>query len=293
MEISNYPQLSQEFILVAQGPGNIGTTSKITGFLADQHCYITDLKQYDDRLSNRFYIRCVFSRQNEVSPSTDLISEYFTKVATEESLVWKIQASNVKMRAVILVSRLGHCLNDLLYRQKTGELKMEVTAVISNHPDLRKLVEWHNIPYHHLPIAGDNKASQENLIKQIIQSTDSKLVILARYMQVLSDDLCNHLEGWAINIHHSFLPGFKGARPYHQAHDRGVKLIGATAHYVTRDLDDGPIIEQVVDRVDHTITADRMVSVGRNLECLALSRAVNAHLERRVFMNGMKTVVFS
>lgn len=281
-----------QYVLTACCLGIVGTTARISGFLAKRHCYITDMQQFDDILSKRFFIRCTFLRNTELSPSLDALRLEFIKPAIEEGMEWAIHDDHSRTRVLIMVSKFDHCLNDLLYRHSTGELKMDVTAVVSNHPDLRKLVEWHNIPYHHLPISAENKLGREVQLKKIIEETKSELVVLARYMQVLSDDLCHYLQGRAINIHHSFLPGFKGAKPYHQAHNRGVKLIGATAHYVTADLDEGPIIEQVVERVDHTYTPDRMVAAGRDSECAALSRAVCAHVEHRIFVNADKTVVF-
>jgi formyltetrahydrofolate deformylase len=197
-----------------------------------------------------------------------------------------------KQRVMILVSKFDHCLVDLLYRNRTGELKMEITAVVSNHPDLRSLVEAQGLRYVHIPVTADTKAAQEDKLMELVHETQSELVVLARYMQVLSDDLCRRLRGQAINIHHSFLPGFKGAKPYHQAHARGVKLTGATAHYVTADLDEGPIIEQVVQRVDHTYTPEKLAAAGRDSECRALATAVRLHVERRVFLNDSKTVIF-
>jgi len=280
------------YVLTACCPGIVGTTARISGFLASRHCHITDMQQFDDILSNRFFLRCTFLRDTELSPSLDALRFEFIEPASEESMEWAIHDDQSRTRVLIMVSKFDHCLNDLLYRHSIGELKMDVTSVVSNHPDLRKLVEWHNIPYHHLPISAEDKFEQEIHLKNIIEETKTELVVLARYMQVLSDDLCRYLQGRAINIHHSFLPGFKGAKPYHQAHNRGVKLIGATAHYVTADLDEGPIIEQVVERVDHTYTPDRMIVAGRDSECVALSRAVCAHIEHRIFVNGDKTVVF-
>ena len=283
---------NQPYVLTASCPGIVGTTARISGFLAKRHCYITDMQQFDDILSGRFFMRCTFLRDTTLSPSLDLLREEFIETASQESMEWAIHDSQSRMRVLIMVSKFDHCLNDLLYRQSIGELNMEVSAVVSNHPDLRKLTEWYNIPYYHLPITAETKSNQEAQLKNIIEETASDLVVLARYMQVLSNDLCHYLQGRAINIHHSFLPGFKGAKPYHQAHNRGVKLIGATAHFVTADLDEGPIIEQVVERVDHTYTPEKMVSAGRNSECIALSRAVCAFVEHRIFINGDKTVVF-
>jgi Formyltetrahydrofolate hydrolase len=205
---------------------------------------------------------------------------------------WEFRPYDAPMRTLIMVSKFDHCLQDILYRIQKGELNIEVTAVVSNHLDCRGLVEREGIRYIHLPINADTKPQQEARLMEIVEDTRTELVVLARYMQVLSEDLCEQLRGRAINIHHSFLPGFKGAKPYHQAHERGVKLIGATAHYVTSDLDEGPIIEQSVQSVDHTNTAKDLVSVGRDSETIALSRAIRLHVERRVFLNGNKTVVF-
>jgi formyltetrahydrofolate deformylase len=190
------------------------------------------------------------------------------------------------------VSGQDHCLNDLLYRYRTGTLCMEVVAVVSNHDNLRGLAEWHDVPYHHIPVTPETKAQAEEQLLDLVASTGTELIVLARYMQVLSDKLCRELAGHIINIHHSFLPGFKGARPYHKAHERGVKLIGATAHYVTSELDEGPIIEQSVERVDHSQDVENLAAVGRDVEAITLARAVKYHLENRVFLNGLRTVVF-
>jgi formyltetrahydrofolate deformylase len=290
MTISN--ESNHPYVLTASCPGIVGTTARISGFLASRHCYITDMQQFDDILSGCFFMRCTFLRDEKLSPTLDALRQEFIKPASEEGMEWAIHDSQARMRVLIMVSKFDHCLNDLLYRQSIGELNMDVTAVVSNHPDLQKLADWYNVPYYHLPVTAETKPEQEARLKKIVEETASDLVVLARYMQVLSDDLCRYLQGRAINIHHSFLPGFKGAKPYHQAHSRGVKLIGATAHFVTADLDEGPIIEQVVERVDHTYTPDKMVSAGRNSECVALSRAVCAYVEHRIFVNGNKTVVF-
>jgi formyltetrahydrofolate deformylase len=205
---------------------------------------------------------------------------------------WSIHDAEKKPRVLLMVSKFDHCLVDLLYRQRTGVLKMDISAVVSNHPDFKTLVEAQGIPFILLPVTPETKAQQENRLMEIVGETNSELVVLARYMQVLSNDLCRRLRGRAINIHHSFLPGFKGAKPYHQAHERGVKLTGATAHYVTADLDEGPIIEQIVERVDHTYTPEKLAAAGRDSECRALAAAVRFHIERRVFLNGSRTVVF-
>jgi formyltetrahydrofolate deformylase len=226
------------------------------------------------------------------SPDIHGWREQFMEVARREQMEWAIDEQAKPARVLIMVSKLDHCLVDLLYRQRRGELQMNITAVVSNHPDMQALVESHDIPYICLPVTPETKAEQEARLMEVIEETNSELVVLARYMQILSDDLSRQLRGRAINIHHSFLPGFKGARPYHQAHARGVKLTGATAHYVTGDLDEGPIIEQIVERVDHSYDPQRLTAAGRDSECRALSTAVRFHIERRVFLNGNRTVVF-
>jgi formyltetrahydrofolate deformylase len=207
-------------------------------------------------------------------------------------MYWKFHRPEVAVKTIILVSKYDHCLDDLLYRQRKGEINMEITAVVSNHQELRPMVEREGIRFIHLPITAATKTQQEHRLIEIVDETNSELVVLARYMQILSNELTEKLSGKCINIHHSFLPGFKGAKPYHQAFDRGVKVIGATAHYVTSDLDEGPIIEQMLTRVDHTYDAKQLVGVGRDNECLALAKAVKYHVERRVFLDGNKTVVF-
>jgi formyltetrahydrofolate deformylase len=205
---------------------------------------------------------------------------------------WELHDANDRPRLLLMVSKFGHCLNDLLYRWRIGALKADITGVVSNHPDFEALAGSYQVPYHHLPVTAENKPQQEARLLEIIERDRVELVVLARYMQILSDDLCGKLAGAAINIHHSFLPSFKGAKPYHQAHDRGVKLIGATAHYVSPDLDEGPIIEQEVTRVDHTFGPEELTVAGREVECLALAHAVQWHVERRVLLNGNRTVVF-
>ncbi|MFN3986100.1 MAG: formyltetrahydrofolate deformylase [Rhodocyclaceae bacterium] len=280
------------YVLRATCAGAIGTVARISSFLAQRRCYIMEMAQFDDVLTGRFYARTVFSTTPGETPSFARLCEEFGVTAAEESMEWDMHDTLVRPKVLLMVSKFDHCLNDLLYRHRTGELKMDITAIVSNHPDLQRLADWHGIPYHLLPVTPDNKDRQEARLLELVAETGTELVVLARYMQVLSEDLCEKLAGRAINIHHSFLPGFKGAKPYHQAHERGVKLIGATAHYVTSDLDEGPIIEQVVERVDHTYRPEQLVAVGRDTECLALARAVRYHIERRVFLNGNKTVVF-
>jgi formyltetrahydrofolate deformylase len=250
------------------------------------------MQQFDDVLTGRFFVRVSFYGDPVQTPVLEALKTEFLEVAEREDMEWAIHDGEKKPRVLIMVSKFDHCLNDLLYRHRTGELKMDITTVVSNHPDLRPMVEGHNIPFVCLPVTPETKAGREQQLLDIVSATDSELVVLARYMQVLSDDLCRSLRGRAINIHHSFLPGFKGAKPYHQAHARGVKLTGATAHYVTADLDEGPIIEQIVERVDHTFTPEKLAAAGRDSECRALASAVKFHIERRVFLNGSKTVVF-
>jgi formyltetrahydrofolate deformylase len=280
------------YVLNATCDSRLGTVAAVSTFLASRQCYITEMQQFDDVLSGRFFVRINFYGDPVKTPSLADLREQFQSVSTREQMEWAIYDGEKKPRVLIMVSKFDHCLDDLLYRTRTGELKMEITAVVSNHPDLRGLVESQNIPYIHLPVTPDTKAQQEKRLMEIVEETSSDLVILARYMQVLSDDLCRQLRGRAMNIHHSLLPGFKGAKPYHQAHERGVKLTGATAHYVTADLDEGPIIEQIVERVDHTYTPDKLAAAGRDSECRALASAVKFHIEHRVFLNGSRTVVF-
>jgi len=269
-----------------------GVVAAVSSFLAERDCYICALEQFDDESTNKFFMRAVFRRQSK-SPNIDVITEEFSTIAQDFGMEWKFHKPSLAVKTIILVSKYDHCLNDLLYRKQKGEMNMEITAVVSNHQDLRPMVEREGIRFIHLPITAKTKSQQEQRLLEIIDDTDSELIILARYMQILSNDLTEQLAGQCINIHHSFLPGFKGAKPYHQAFDRGVKVIGATAHYVTSDLDEGPIIEQMLTRVDHNYGPDQLVGVGRDNECMALARAVKYHIERRVFLNGNKTVVFS
>lgn len=281
----------QQFILKVSCPAGIGIVAAITTFLAERGGFISEMSQYDDAESERFFTRCRFHISDRVLSTEQLCTE-FVEVAERFQMQWQLVPAQSPTKTLIMVSKFDHCLVDLLYRLHKGELNMEVTAIVSNHKDLRPLAEREGIRFIYLPVNKDNKAAQEKALLEIIDETGTELVVLARYMQILSDSLCQQLAGRAINIHHSFLPGFKGAKPYHQAHDRGVKLIGATAHYVTSDLDEGPIIEQSVQPVDHTYSPDSLVAVGRDTETVALARAVKMHVEHRVFLNGNKTVVF-
>jgi formyltetrahydrofolate deformylase len=282
-----------QYILKATCASRMGTVARITTFLADRRCYIDEMQQFDDTMTRRFHLRCAFHPDNGRTPALDELRRQFAGVAQAEEMQWSMHDTRERMRVLLMVSRHDHCLEDLLYRWRTGELRMDIALVVSNHPDLRDRVERDGLRYEHLPITPETKPAQEARLLALIDETRSDLVVLARYMQVLSDSLCEALRGRAINIHHSFLPGFKGAKPYHQAHRRGVKLIGATAHYVTADLDEGPIIEQVVERVSHAHTPDALAAVGRDSERTALSRAVRCHVEHRVVLDGDRTVVFS
>ena len=268
-----------------------GVVAAVSGFLASRNCYICALEQFDDESTDKFFMRAVFRPQKD-SPAVEKITEDFAVIAESFDMEWKFHRPQVAVKSIILVSKYDHCLDDLLYRRRKGEINMEITAVVSNHQELRPMVEREGIRFVHLPITAATKTQQEHRLIEIVNETNSELVILARYMQILSNELTEKLSGKCINIHHSFLPGFKGAKPYHQAFDRGVKVIGATAHYVTSDLDEGPIIEQMLTRVDHTYDAKQLVGVGRDNECLALAKAVKYHVERRVFLDGNKTMVF-
>jgi len=280
------------YTLTATCASRMGTTAAVTGFLAANRLYIIEMQQFDDVLTKRFFVRVVFCAVSGESLDLARLRVDFLSVATAEQMQWAIHDGAHRGRVLIMVSKLDHCLEDLLYRQRTGELNMEISAIVSNHPDMEPVARRHGIAYHLMPVSADSKRAQEARLLELIASSRSELVVLARYMQIFSDEMCRQLHGRAINIHHSFLPGFKGAKPYHQAHARGVKLIGATAHFVTGDLDEGPIIEQVVERVDHSFTPEMLAATGRDSERRALSTAVRLFLEHRVFLDEHKTVVF-
>lgn len=281
----------ERYILTITCPDRTGIVAAVAGFLAKQDCFIAESSHFGDMVTGQFFMRTVYLRGSESPPQATLI-EQFSAIADPFRMDWAVYDEKVRPRVLILVSKLDHCLNDLLYRYRIGALRMEIAAIVSNHPDLADLVAWHRLPFHHLPVTRETKSEQEAKILALVDSHQAEIVILARYMQVLSPAFCEKLPGRIINIHHSFLPGFKGAKPYRQAHARGVKLIGATAHYVTADLDEGPIIEQEVERVDHADTIEEFVHIGRDIECVVLARAVRHHLERRVLLYGKKTVVF-
>ncbi|MGP9498320.1 formyltetrahydrofolate deformylase [Halomonas sp. AOP22-C1-8] len=284
-------RMTDTWILAAQCPSILGTVDVVTRFLKEQHCYITELSSFDDRLGERFFIRAEFRPEREAFDE-QAFQENFLPRATDFGMTFELTPPAKRTGAVILVSKADHCLNDLLYRYRTGQLPLDIKAIISNHPDLEPLASWHDLPYYHLPITPETKTEQESQVLEIIENTGAELVILARYMQVLSPSMCELLSGRAINIHHSLLPGFKGAKPYHQAYEKGVKLVGATAHYINNDLDEGPIIAQGVEPVDHAHYPEDLVAKGRDIECLTLARAIGYHLERRVFLHNGRTVVF-
>ena len=276
------------YILTIACPDRVGIVAAISGILAAHHGNIVESDQFSDTESGRFFMRLMFDLNAATEPA--LLAD-FTPLADRFAMDWRLYDLRRRPRVMILVSKAEHCLNDLLYRHRTGALPMDIAAIVSNHRELAHLTEWHAIPYHYLPVTPDTKSAQERLILELVEQTGTELVILARYMQILSPELCQALAGRAINIHHSFLPGFKGAKPYHQAYHRGVKLIGATAHFVTANLDEGPIIEQAVERVDHAQTPEQLAAVGGDVENIVLARALHYYLERRVFVNGSKTVV--
>ena len=269
-----------------------GIVASVTGFLAEKDGFIIESTQFGDPSTDRFFMRVSFAA-GAGTPSHAALKEAFAaEVGTRFSMEWELHDMARKARVLILCSKQLHCLNDLMHRYRTGQLPVEIVGVVSNHPDAKSMVDWHGIAFHHLPIENGDKVAQEAQIWAIAQREQVDVVVLARYMQILSSDLSAKLRGKAINIHHSFLPSFKGAKPYHQAYDRGVKIIGATAHFVTDALDEGPIIEQEVTRVDHSFSPEQLTAVGQDIEALVLARALKYHTEHRVLLNGTKTVVF-
>ena len=279
----------QRFILRLSCPDRMGIVAAVGSFLLEHQCNIVESAQFGDQ-AQRFFMRVSFDCGRHVSLSA--LQEAFKPTGEKFGMQWAIYDLAIKQRVVLMVSKFGHCLNDLLYRYRIGALPIEIPAIVSNHRDFYRLAAANDIPFHYLPVTADNKQRQEQQLLEICNDAQCDLVVLARYMQILSPHLCEQLTGRAINIHHSFLPSFQGARPYQQAHDRGVKLIGATAHYVTEDLDEGPIIEQDVARVDHAMSVDDCAAAGRDVECAVLARAVKWHVEHRILLNGNRTVVF-
>jgi formyltetrahydrofolate deformylase len=281
--------MSQTYILTLSCPDRLGLVHAVSGFLLERSGNIEEAAQYNDPATGLFFMRVQFTCSEL---SHDNLRSQLATFATPFQMQWSLHATAQPMRTVLLVSKEGHCLNDLLFRWKSGLLPVDIRAIISNHRDFYQLAASYNVPFHHVPVTAATKEQAEAKQLEIIESEGAELVVLARYMQILSDKMCRQLSGRAINIHHSFLPSFKGAKPYYQAHDRGVKLIGATAHYVTADLDEGPIIEQDVARVDHSKTVEDFTAMGRDTESQVLARAVKWHSEHRVVLNGHKTVIF-
>ena len=281
--------MESTYILTLSCPDRLGLVHAVSGFLLEHDGNIEEAAQYNDHDTGLFFMRVQFSCTRWTH---DELKKQLATFATTYQMQWSLHAMAQAMRTVLMVSKEGHCLNDLLFRCKSGLLPVDIRAIISNHRDFYQLAASYNVPFHHIPVTAATKPQAEARQLEIIQGEDAELVVLARYMQVLSNDMCKALSGRAINIHHSFLPSFKGAKPYYQAHDRGVKLIGATAHYVTADLDEGPIIEQDVARVDHSKTVEDLTALGRDTESQVLARAVKWHSEHRVLLNGHKTVIF-
>ncbi|MEN0001778.1 MAG: formyltetrahydrofolate deformylase [Pseudomonadota bacterium] len=278
------------YVLTVQCQSTRGIVAAIAHFLAEHECNITDSSQYDDPITGMFFMRVSFISEGGVSD--EKLGKDFAVTAANFGMTYQLHNPEVPMKVMIMVSRFGHCLNDMLYRWRIGALPIDIVGVVSNHFDYQKLVANHDIPFHHINVTKENKAEAEAKLLEAVNASGAELVVLARYMQILSDALCTQMAGRIINIHHSFLPSFKGANPYKQAFERGVKLIGATAHYVTADLDEGPIIEQDTARVTHAQSAADYVSVGRDVESQVLARAVHAHVQHRTFINGNKVVVF-
>ena len=281
---------TDRFVLTVRCADGIGVIATVAKALADCNANVTEGATYSDSSTGQFFMRSEF--EIPADPHAKLVVDAALEFCrVRRNMTIEVFPTTQRSRVLLMVSKTDHCLNDLLYRHRVGELAIDIPAVVSNHPDLRALVEWHGIPFIHMPVTRENRDEQDAALLALVREQVVDVVVLARYMQVLSPTVCTALPGRIINIHHSFLPGFKGAKPYHQAHRRGVKIVGATAHYVTDALDEGPIIEQEVERVDHTYDPDKLVRIGRELECSALARAVRFHVERRVFLNDGRTVV--
>ena len=278
------------YVLTVACKSTRGIVAAISGYLAEKGCNIVDSSQFDDLETGLFFMRLTFVNQEGLSEED--IRAGFVPVAKPFAMTYRFNDSEERMKVLLMVSRFGHCLNDLLYRWKIGALPIDIVGVVSNHFDYQKVIVNHDIPFHHIKVTKENKPQAEARLMEVVEQSGAELIVLARYMQVLSDAVCKKMSGRIINIHHSFLPSFKGANPYKQAFERGVKLIGATAHYVTEDLDEGPIIEQDVARITHAQSAEDYVSIGRDVESQVLARAVHAHIHHRTFMNGNKTIVF-
>ena len=286
------PYRDKKYILTMICPDTSGISAAILNFIYENDGFVSSSYNFGDPVTKKYFMRTIFQASGKKMGSIEDIKVKFRPIAEKFSMQWEINDHNYRPRVLIAVSKFGHCLNDLLHKTKNGQIPMEIAAVVSNHLDMKELVEWHGINYFHLPSLPDNKNENEEKIINMVNGLRIDLVVLARYMQILSSDMCNFLHGRCINIHHSFLPSFKGAAPYSQAYSKGVKIVGATAHYVTSDLDEGPIIEQAVERIDHTYTPEDIGMTVSDLETVILSRAVKWHVERRILLNGNKTIVF-
>ena len=284
--------MSKEYILRVQCPDKYGIVAKVSSTLNKANLFILDSAHYGDPENKVFFMRAklVYSKK---SLDVENFSKFFELECKSLKMKWSIKEANYKPNTAIFVSKYGHCLQDLMYKVDSGILPMKVSCIISNHKDHEKIANWHNIPFFYIPVNKNNKQKSEQETRKILKDLDIDLMILARYMQILFDKMCKDFYGKIINIHHSFLPSFKGAKPYHQAYEKGVKILGATAHYVSSDLDEGPIIDQSVERVDHAKTPKDLELIGRDLESITLARAVKYHIERRIFINKSKTVIFS
>lgn len=283
---------NRRYVLTVSCPEANGIVRAVSDFLFARGATIVDSAEHRDPVIDYFFMRVEFEGATKALPDKSELQQQFSAIGHQFNMDWGLFDSDVKARVLLAVSRHSHCLNDILHRWGSGVLPAEIVGVLSNHQDLEKMTRWYGLPFHYLPVGADNRQQQEQDILRIIRQESVDLFALARYMQILSNDMCEKMSGRIINIHHSFLPGFKGADPYRQAYMRGVKVIGATAHYVTADLDEGPIIEQAVEKIDHNFTIEGLVQVGRDAECVAFSRAVKWHCEHRIIINGNKTVVF-
>jgi formyltetrahydrofolate deformylase len=293
-DLANPAAHGERWILTLDCEDRVGIVAGVTGFLAERGGFILDSQQYADVETGRYFMRVSFAGADPTRPLDQATLEReFREVADRFHMHWQLVAESRRPRVMVAVSRTSHCLNDLLHRHRSGQLPIDIAAVVSNHPDLQGLAEWHGVPFHHLPVSPDTRKDQENRLLDLFEQSNADLLVLARYMQVLSPALARALWGRCINIHHAFLPSFPGARPYERAHAAGVKLIGATSHFVSEELDQGPIIEQAVIRVDHRCSVRDLVALGSDIEAQVLSRSVKWWAERRVFLNGSRTVVLS
>ena len=281
------------YVLVLQCADTKGIVATVSAYLLALGCSITESHHFHDADSRLFFMRTAFVPENGQRLDIGKFDEGFFEIAKPFNMQWSLRDMTVRPKLLIAVSKFGHCLYDLLHRWRSGLLPVDIPAVVSNHDDMRSFVEWSGLPFYHLPANKADKVEQENRFMELVETLEIDLVVLARYMQILSPNLCQLIAGRCINIHHSFLPSFKGAKPYHQAYFRGVKIIGATAHYVTTELDEGPIIEQGVERVSHAQTPEDLITIGRDIECAVLARAVSWHIDNRLIINGKRTVVFN